>query len=44
MLKTLDHGPQGFQGKADMIENPGNVQQEEPRARTRAPIGSDIGY
>ena len=25
-----------FQGKADMIENPGNVQQEEPRARTRA--------
>ena len=35
--KTLDPlGHRGFQGKADMIENPGNVQQEEPRARTRA--------
>jgi len=35
--KTLDPlGHRVFQGKADMIENPGNVQQEEPRARTRA--------
>ena len=35
--KTLDSlGHRVFQGKADMIENPGNVQQEEPRARTRA--------
>ena len=35
--KTLNPlGHRVFQGKADMIENPGNVQQEEPRARTRA--------
>ena len=35
--KTLDPlGHRVFQGKADIIENPGNVQQEEPRARTRA--------
>ena len=35
--KTLDPlGHRVFQRKADMIENPGNVQQEEPRARTRA--------
>ena len=35
--KTLDSlGHRVFQEKADMIENPGNVQQEEPRARTRA--------
>lgn len=35
--KTLDPlGHRVFQGKADMIKNPGNVQQEEPRARTRA--------
>ena len=35
--KTLDPlGYRVFQGKADIIENPGNVQQEEPRARTRA--------
>ena len=35
--KTLDPlGHRVFQEKADMIENPGNVQQEEPRARTRA--------
>ena len=35
--KTLDPlGHWVFQGKADIIENPGNVQQEEPRARTRA--------
>ena len=35
--KTLDPlGHRVFQGKADMIENPGNVQQEEPRACTRA--------
>ena len=35
--KTLDPlGHRVFQVKADMIENPGNVQQEEPRARTRA--------
>ena len=35
--KTLDPlGHRVFQGKADMIENLGNVQQEEPRARTRA--------
>lgn len=35
--KTLDPlSHRVFQGKADMIENPGNVQQEEPRARTRA--------
>ena len=35
--KTLDPlGHRVFQGKGDMIENPGNVQQEEPRARTRA--------
>ena len=35
--KTLNPlGHRVFQEKADMIENPGNVQQEEPRARTRA--------
>ena len=35
--KTLNPlGHRVFQGKGDMIENPGNVQQEEPRARTRA--------
>ena len=35
--KTLNPlGHRFFQEKADMIENPGNVQQEEPRARTRA--------
>ena len=35
--KTLNPlGQRVFQEKADMIENPGNVQQEEPRARTRA--------
>ena len=35
--KTLNPlGHRVFQGKADIIENPGNVQQEEPRARTRA--------
>ena len=35
--KTLDPlSHRVFQGKAGMIENPGNVQQEEPRARTRA--------
>ena len=35
--KTLDPlGHRLSQEKADMIENPGNVQQEEPRARTRA--------
>ena len=33
-LNPLGH--RVFQEKADMIENPGNVQQEEPRARTRA--------
>lgn len=34
ILNPLGH--RVFQEKADMIENPGNVQQEEPRARTRA--------
>ena len=35
--KTLNPlGHRVFQEKADMIENPENVQQEEPRARTRA--------
>ncbi len=35
--KTLNPlGHRVFQRKGDMIENPGNVQQEEPRARTRA--------
>ena len=35
--KTLNPlGHRVFQEKADMIENPGNVQQEEPCARTRA--------
>ena len=35
--KTLNPlGHRVFQEKADMIENPGNVQQEEPRARKRA--------
>ena len=34
--KTLDPlGHRVFQKKADMIENPGNVQQEEPRAHAR---------
>ena len=34
--KTLDPlGHRVFQGKADMIENPGNVQQEESRAHAR---------
>ena len=34
--KTLDPlGHRVFQGKADIIENPGNVQQEEPRAHAR---------
>ena len=41
--KTLDPlGHRVFQGKADMIENPGNVQQEEPRARTRAHLSDRI--
>ena len=35
--KTLDPLSHRLsQEKSDMIENPGNVQQEEPRARTRA--------
>ena len=34
--KTLDPlGHRVFQKKADMIENPGNVQQEEPHAHAR---------